>query len=194
MMYLSKQRGVVTKDIALAAQVVRQGGVIAYPTEAVFGLGCDPNNTTAVQRLLAIKQRPAHKGLILLANNLGQLHPFLAPLSSELNQTVQATWPGAVTWILPCQSHISPLVRGEHNSLAVRVTAHEPCRQLCQKLGSPIISSSANVSGKEPAMSVEEVQGQLGLQVDLILDAPLGGNKNPSEIRDGRTGDILRAG
>lgn len=194
MMYLSSQRGVVTTDITLAAQVVRQGGVVAYPTEAVFGLGCDPNNVTALQRLLAIKQRPAHKGLILLANGLGQLQPFLAPLSSDFKEKAQTTWPGAVTWILPCQSHISPLLRGEHDSLAVRVTAHEPCRQLCQKLGSPIVSSSANLSGKEPAMSVEEVQEQLGLQVDLILDAPLGGNIKPSEIRDGRTGDILRAG
>lgn len=187
-------RGSITQDITLAVQTVQQGDVIAYPTEAVYGLGCDPRNVTALQRLLAIKQRPAHKGLILIASNFGQLSDFLQPLSTVIKERVQATWPGPVTWILPTRSTVSPLLRGDHETLAVRITDHPACRQLCQKLGHPIVSTSANLSGLSPALSAQEVQQQLGKQVDLIFDAPLGGREQPSEIRDAQTGAILRAG
>lgn len=183
---------VVDHNVVAAAQAVQQGKVIAYPTEAVFGLGCDPNNLEAVQRVLELKQRPAHKGLILIAASLQQLEPWLLPLEPWLLQRVAATWPGAVTWLLPVRPEVSPLVRGEHDTLAVRVTAHPVCRALCDCLGHPLISTSANLNGQEPARSIADIVQQFDQQLAFILDAPLGGQAQPTQIRDGRTGEIIR--
>lgn len=184
----------LTTDLHTAIRTVQQGGVIAYPTEAVYGLGCNPANLTAVQRILAIKQRPAWKGLILIAADLAQLEPFLLPLTETLRQRIQPTWPGPLTWLLPTPRHVSPLIRGQHDTLAVRVTDHPVCRTLCNQLGHPLISTSANLSDKPPARSAQAIEEQLGIQVDCILDAPLGAQIQPSEIRHGLTGEIVRPG
>jgi len=184
----------VSNNIAAACQAVQQGKVIAYPTEAVFGLGCNPANLEAVQRILTLKQRPAHKGLILIAADLQQLAPWLLPLEPALLQQILPTWPGAVTWLLPVRPDVSPLIRGEHDTLAVRVTAHPVCRELCQCLGHPLISTSANLNGQEPARNVTEILQQFDQQLGFVLDAPLGGQLQPTQIRDGRTGQVIRPG
>lgn len=177
-----------------AVETVKNGGILAYPTEAVFGLGCDPRNLSAVQRLLGAKQRPADKGLILLAANIHQLSDFVPPLSEEVKERILASWPGPVTWLLPVHEHVSPLIRGNFQKIAVRVSAHPVCEQLCQRLGHPLISTSANITGKPAATTAQQVSEQLGQHVDLILDKPLGGRIQPSEIRDAFTNKILRAG
>lgn len=177
-----------------AVETVKNGGILAYPTEAVFGLGCDPRNLSAVQRLLGAKQRPADKGLILLAANIHQLSDFVPPLSEEVKERILASWPGPVTWLLPVHEHVSPLIRGNFQKIAVRVSAHPVCQQLCQRLGHPLISTSANITGKPAATTAQQVSEQLGQHVDLILDKPLGGRIQPSEIRDAFTNKILRAG
>lgn len=177
-----------------AVNTVQQGGILAYPTEAVFGLGCDPRNLSAVQRLLGAKQRPADKGLILLAANLNQLNDFVPPLSDEIIARITATWPGPVTWLLPVHESVSPLVRGNFQQIAVRVSDHPVCMQLCQRLGHPLISTSANITGQPAAKTVQQVSAQLGQQIDLILDKPLGDRQKPSEIRDATNNKILRAG
>lgn len=184
----------VTTDLRAAIHTVQQGGILAYPTEAVYGLGCNPASLTAVQRILAIKQRPAWKGLILIAAHLPQLEPFLLPLDNTLLARITPSWPGPVTWLLPVRPEVSPLIRGQHDTLAVRVTAHPGCRALCEQLGHPLISTSANISDQPPARSAAEVLAQLGTQVDCILDAPLGSQDKPSEIRHGLTGEIVRPG
>lgn len=173
-------------------QAVQRGGVIAYPTEAVYGLGCDPAQLTAVQRVLTLKQRPAHKGLILIAANFDQLAPYLLPLDPATQQRVMATWPGAVTWLLPAQPHVSPLIRGDHDTLAVRVSAHPICRTLCLRLGHALISTSANLSSLPPAYNAQAVMAQFGSLLDGIVDAPVGGQARPTEIRQGLTGEIVR--
>lgn len=177
-----------------AVETVRNGGILAYPTEAVYGLGCDPSNLSAVQRLLGAKQRPADKGLILLAANIHQLSEFVPPLSEEVKERILASWPGPVTWLLPVYDHISPLVRGNFQQIAVRVSDHPVCIQLCQRLGHPIISTSANITGRPAAKTVQQVKEQLDQQIDLLLDKPLGGRTQPSEIRDALTNRILRPG
>lgn len=182
----------LTSDIAQAVTCLQQGGVIAYPTEAVYGLGCDPSNLPAVARLLQLKQRPADKGLILIAADVAQLVPWILPLAPALQAQILATWPGPVTWVLPTYAHISPLIRGEHDSLAVRVTAHPLCCELCTRLGHAIISTSANPSDQQPARSALQVAHYFPQQLDAILDGPLGAQAQPTEIRDGRTGAIIR--
>lgn len=182
----------LTRDLQAAIHTIRQGGVLAYPTEAVFGLGCNPASLIAVQRILAIKHRPADKGLILIASDLTQLEPWLLPLDEVLQARILPTWPGPVTWLLPASPNVSPLIRGNHDTLAVRVTAHPACRELCQQLGHPLVSTSANIAGQPPLRSAQDVWKLLGNQPDCILDAPLGSQDKPTEIRHGLTGEIVR--
>lgn len=187
---------VLTADVAEAVQVLRAGGVIAYATEAVFGLGCDPQNGQALRRLLSLKERPAEKGLILIAADEQQLHHFLAlPLVTEhMWQRVRASWPGPVTWLLPAAQTVSPLLRGEHETLAVRVSAHPQVRELCNAFGGALVSTSANLSGQPPAKTSDEVAAQFADVLDLILLGDTTGAAKPSEIRDAVTGKIIRPG
>ncbi len=175
-----------------AARVIHAGGLIAYPTEAVYGLGCDPLNTAAVQRLLCLKGRLVDKGLILIAAGLDQLRPFLLPLGSDDEATLHATWPGPVTWLLPVRPEIPRWLRGSHDTLAVRVTDHPLAATLCRQLGHPLVSTSANRSGQTPARSSLAVRRQLGPALELIISGPLGNQTRPTSIRDLASGRILR--
>lgn len=179
--------------LRLAARCIRAGGIIAYPTEAVFGLGCDPWNRDAVHRLLTIKQRPEHKGLILIAADFAQLYPFVEPLDETRMQEVLATWPGPVTWLLPARAETPCWLTGRHATLAVRVTAHRLAADLCEAAGSALVSTSANISRRPPAQSTLEVRLALGSQVDVILPGRCGTRGRPSSIRDGHSGAVIRA-
>ena len=177
-----------------AVHVLHDGGLIAYPTEAVYGLGCDPLNADAVLRLLELKQRPWQKGLILIAADQTQLDPYLLPLDDIMRARIEPTWPGPNTWLLPARDETPWWLRGEHDTLAVRVTAHPVASALCRAFGGPIVSTSANLAGKAPAISPLQVRTAFGDQIDYIVHAPLGGADRPTQIRDGRTGEIVRAG
>jgi len=175
-----------------AARIIHAGGLIAYPTEAVYGLGCDPLNAAAVQRLLTLKQRPMGKGLILIASDLDQLRPFLLPLSTADEAILHATWPGPVTWLLPARPETPRWLRGMHDTLAVRVTAHPLAAALCRQLGHPLVSTSANRSGQTPARSPLAVRRQLGSALELIVSGHLGNQARPTSIHDLASGRILR--
>jgi L-threonylcarbamoyladenylate synthase len=175
-----------------AVRMLRAGGVIAYPTEAVYGLGCDPLQGAAVQRLLALKQRPADKGLILIASAWEQLQPFLLPLTSAQRQRLFRTWPGPHTWTLPCRPEVPYWLRGTHASLAVRITAHPVAAALCAAWGGALVSTSANRSGLPPARSALRVRQQFGDELDYLLPGALGGLARPTAIRDGISGKTLR--
>jgi L-threonylcarbamoyladenylate synthase len=181
-----------SQQINEAVQVLQQGGVIAYPTEAVYGLGCDPNNHQAVERLLTIKQRSRDKGLILIAADFEQLAPFLAEIDTSLKAKILATWPGPVTWLWPAKAGVSSLLRGKHDTIAVRVTAHPVAAALCRGFGGPLVSTSANLSGMPPTRAADEVRNQLGNHVDFLLEGEVGGLSRPSQIRNALTGEIIR--
>ena len=172
-------------------RVLRRGGIIAYPTEAVFGLGCDPGNATAVKRILHIKQRSPAKGFILIAATLTHLEPFIEPLDMLSRTRVAATWPGPVTWLLPARNAPAWL-RGCHDTLAVRVTAHPLAATLCHAWGGPLVSTSANLSGRPPARSALQVHRRLGNLVDYIVPGATGGATQPTEIRDLQSGRVVR--
>lgn len=176
-----------------AARALHGGGVIAYPTEAVYGLGCDPLNPQAVLRLLALKQRPVEKGVILIAADMAQLEPYLDELPPALRQKVAASWPGPVTWLLPVPPEVPTWLRGSHDSLAVRVTAHPLAAALCRAWGGAIVSTSANISRRPPARNPLTVQRVFGDSLDYILHGSLGGQARPTEIRDGRSDRVVRA-
>jgi L-threonylcarbamoyladenylate synthase len=177
-----------------AVGCLRRGGLLAYPTEAVWGLGCDPLNLEAVRRLLALKQRPVEKGLILIAAHLADLEPFLAPLHQSVYNRVMASWPGPVTWLLPTQSWVPVELCGAHDTLAVRVTAHPLVRELCENFGGALVSSSANPAQRPPARNALQVHRYFGNDVDYLLPGATSGASAPSEIRDARSGKVLRAG
>jgi L-threonylcarbamoyladenylate synthase len=177
-----------------AARRLHAGAVIAYPTEAVYGLGCDPLDAAAVERILALKQRPISSGLILIAADYTQIEPFLEPLPAVLRRKVFATWPGAVTWLLPARPEVPVWLRGVHDSLAVRVTAHAGSAALCTAFGGALVSTSANPHGRVPARSPLQVRRYFGDGLTYILPGPLGGRLRPSEIRDGRSGRVVRTG
>lgn len=177
--------------LARARRAVAEGGLIAYPTEAVYGLGCDPMNEDAVARLLAVKRRPLHKGLIVLAADLEQLLPFLAPLNAALERKLDQTWPGPVTWILPASPATPFWLTGNRPSLAVRVTNHPLAAELCAACG-PLVSTSANVTGSAPARTALQARLRLGPSIDVVVPGTVGGLLQPTEIRDGLSGNIVR--
>jgi len=168
-----------------AVRALQNGGVIAYPTEAVWGLGCDPFDETAVMRLLRLKRRPLHKGLILVAADLSQIRPLLAGLNGEQRQQLADSWPGPVTWLLPDPANWIPAwVKGHHSSVAVRVSAHPGVRALCSAYGGPVVSTSANPSTAAPAKSKLRVSTYFGSGLDFILPGTLGGLERPTQIRE----------
>ncbi len=173
---------------------LEHGGVIAYATEAVFGLGCDPDNGQAVAKLLAIKNRPVEKGLILIAASWEQLQPYIAvsEIPAECLAKALASWPGPYTWVMPAQPSTPAWLRGQFSSLAVRVSSHTQVHELCQAFGKPLVSTSANLSGLPPCRTAIEVGEQLAGSVDYILPGVVGGALNPSMILDVLTGEVLR--
>lgn len=177
-----------------AARAIAGGGVVAYPTEAVFGLGCDPLDAVAVARLLALKDRDPAKGLILIAAERDQLTPFVDLRAPGILERIGDTWPGPFTWLVPVRPGTPAWLTGRHNTLAVRVTAHPAAAALCRAFGGAIVSTSANRSGQTPAGSLTGVRLRFGNRLDDVLPGRCSGAGRPTEIRDARDGAVLRAG
>lgn len=163
---------------------LQRGGLIAYPTESCYGLGGLPQNAQTLRRLIALKKRPQHKGLIVIGQDLTQLQPLLKPLSKPIQQTLQNTWPACKTFVLPTHQQILPLLRGKgRNALAVRVPDHLIARQICHIAQTPLISTSCNRAGRKPCRNEREVRRQFGRNV-WIIGGKVGNRKSPSEIID----------
>ena len=177
-----------------AITCLTQGEVILYPTEAVYGLGCDPDNQQAVDALLAIKQRPVEKGLILIADNYGQLLKYVddAKIPMDKRADIFSSWPAAITWVMPASKNTPKWLTGQFDTIAVRVTNHPTVKRLCQEFGKPLVSTSANVTGQETVISIEQAKAQFAEQVGFYVDEPLGSNTQPSTIKDAMTGKIFR--
>ncbi|MDN7128013.1 Sua5/YciO/YrdC/YwlC family protein [Pseudidiomarina terrestris] len=178
-----------------ARDAFAQGELLAYPTEAVFGLGCDPRNEAAVKKLLTLKQRPLNKGLILVAADYSQLVRFVADskIPQDKRFTVFSSWPGHITLLLPAAPETPEWLTGGRPQIAVRVTAHEPTRQLCKALGSAIVSTSANLAGQPSLTSAAEVEAAFGDQLGWVMDAEVGRADSPSKIIDPLTQEVFRA-
>jgi len=192
-----KHRYIIVKNsiaISNAITALHQQQVIAYPTEAVFGLGCDPLNEEAVQRLLNIKQRPIEKGLILIAADLSQLDDYvdLSKLTAEQINKIKQTWPGPATWVMPAKAQVPKWLTGQFDSIAVRVSAHSTVQTLCLAFGGPITSTSANLTGLSPCVTAAEVVNQLGPLLGAIVDEPVGELAQPTAITDAITGKVYR--
>jgi L-threonylcarbamoyladenylate synthase len=175
-------------------RMLRSGAVIAYPTEAVYGLGCDPENAAAVQRILVLKHRSVNKGLILVAAELGQLRPYLAAVDSGLEQRAVSVWPGPVTWLWPAGPRVPRWLIGKHDRIAVRVSAHAVVRALCWVFGGALVSTSANRSGRPAIRSSLGARACFGRELDAVVPGTVGGAAGPTEIRDLCSGRLVRGG
>ncbi|MDO5609765.1 MAG: Sua5/YciO/YrdC/YwlC family protein [Pseudomonadota bacterium] len=182
-------------SIADAVGVLQSAGVLAYPTEGVWGLGCDPLNQAAVIRLLAIKQRDIGKGLILIAASESQLAPFIdmSQLGDAQTHAVRASWPGPNTWIVPATADAPGWITGQHSGIAVRVSAHPEVVALCLAFGGALVSTSANGAGQPSPRHRDELAPGLIARIDGVLHGETGGREAPSVIRDAASGQVLRA-
>lgn len=182
-------------DIRLkaAVQALRSEGVVACPTESVWGLSCDPDSERAVFQILQLKQRPVAKGLILVAGSESQLGFLLHDLPTDQRERLSASWPGPSTWLIPHRNRLQRWVHGEHDTVAVRVSDHPVVQQLCRAWGGPLVSTSANPAGAQPARFAFGVQRYFSAGVDEILPGHVGTRPRPSQIRDLATGNVVRA-
>lgn len=176
-----------------ALAVIKSGGVIAYPTEAVFGLGCDPMNERAVLRLSEIKKRPQNKSYILIGSNFSQLSPFCAAIEASQRQRIERDWPGPYTWIFPATELCPQWLCDRESGIAVRVTAHPTAAVLCDLCGHALVSTSANISGERAAKTWQEAANVFKDSVDYIVRADVSNPQgSPTIIRDAISGKRLR--
>ncbi len=183
-----------SSSLADAAIALHRGGVIAYPTEGVWGLGCDPFDEAAVLRLLALKQRPVDKGLILVAASAAQLDGLVDwnALPPDRRDAVQASWPGPHTWIVPATPRVPRWITGDHAGVAVRVSAHPVVAALCEAFAGALVSTSANLAGDPAPRTRAELAAHIRDGVDAIVAGETSGLDQPTAIRDARNGRQLR--
>lgn len=181
-------------SLTIASQIMHQGGVIAYPTEAVWGLGCDPLNSQAVHALLSLKQRSADKGLILIASHIKQFDFILEDLTNKQIEMMQNTWPGPVTWVVPVNKFIPYWISGDHQGVAIRVSSHPIVKSLCNIYGGPIVSTSANTHGLRAAKTQWQVKRYFKSNdaLDYITQGVVGKRQKPSQIFDLLTQAVIR--
>ena len=170
------------------------GAVIAYPTEGVWGLGCLPELEASVGHILNLKQRHWREGLILVASDISHLELYLDGISSDDREQLMQVWPSPVTFLVPDNGSVPAWIKGTHDRVALRVSAHPIVRSICDTLGGTIVSTSANPTGHKPALNALRVRQYFGKEVDFIVPGSLGGQSGPSEIRDLMTGAVIRQG
>lgn len=180
-------------EVASAAAVLRDGGVLAYPTEGVYGLGCDPDDRAAFDRIFALKRRPPAQGVLLIAADFEQVRDWIGDVPEVAFERARAAWPGPHTFIFPRSARVPGWIAGGHPGIALRVTAHPPAAALCRAFAGPIVSTSANRHGEPPGRSARDVAAQFGDELEGVLDAPLGGLGRPTPITDAVSGAIIRA-
>jgi L-threonylcarbamoyladenylate synthase len=174
-----------------AKHVLQTSGVIVYPTETVWGLGCDPSDSDALERILAIKRRDAYKGLILVAANMDQFEFLLEGITAAQRAELNKNWPGPFTYLVPHNGKVNPLVHGQFGTVAIRVSSHPMVHDLCEQFGGPIVSTSANYAGRPTVRSAVQARVLLGSEVDFVLSGPVGLSA-PSRIIDLQSGRVLR--
>jgi L-threonylcarbamoyladenylate synthase len=161
--------GVLQREIEKGVKILQMGGVIAFPTDTVYGLGADAFNAKAVERIYGIKTRPKHQQLPLLIANVERLMTLADPIPEIAWFLAKRFWPGGLTLVLPKIDSL-PVYLASGPTIAVRVPNHPVCLALIQRLGNPITGTSANISGHPAALTADEVRQQLGEKIDLIIN------------------------
>lgn len=176
-----------------AAEALKEGSVIAYPTEGVWGLGCDPRNRSAVEKVLMLKSRPVSKGLIIVASDIAHFSDYIAALSQQEIEQIRASVGQATTWLIDHKGSAPSWISGEQNTLAIRLSNHPVIVGLCEAFGGAIVSTSANPAGREPALTWAEVEGYFSNLIEVIVRGDRGDQNGASEIRELKTGRVIRS-
>lgn len=184
----------IRQSIGEAVRAMANGRVVACPTEAVYGLSCDPANRSAFDHLLELKQRPLDHGVLLIGSDWAHFKPLIntEALPAPRLQEIRSSWPGPETWVVPRSAAVPDWLAGKHAGIALRLTDHPVAAALCQAFGGALVSTSANRHGQPPACDAAGVRAQFADQLAIIIDGPLGKQKRPSRIRDALTGKVLR--
>jgi L-threonylcarbamoyladenylate synthase len=180
------------KELSQINQIISDGGIIAYPTEAVYGLGCNPFDEKAVLQLLSIKQRPVEQGLILIASHVRQVLPLIKPLHADDLARALKTWPGHATWVFPKSALVPKWLSGKYKTIAVRVSKHPIVKQLCDSCAHPLVSTSANVSNQNQLDSINEIRAVFNDKIQFYIDEATGDEKKSSPIIDAHTHKTIR--
>ena len=181
-------------QVRRAASTLAAGGIVAYTTESVYGLGCDPNNHKAVTQLFALKRRSYDKGFILIADSWDKLEPWTKPVPHHARLAALTSWPGAKTWVFPAADDVPHWVTGRFPSVALRITNHPIASALCKQFGGPIISTSANIQGSSPARDIRTLEMIFPSGLDAIIVGEVGERLRPTPIFDVVSGECLREG
>lgn len=184
----------MSQNTSAELAALQQGGLVVYPTEGVWGIGCDPRNEKAVMSLLEAKRRPVEKGLILIAADYSQVLPYIDEdkIPEQQKQAIFDSWPGAYTWLMPVAEDTPKWITGGSELVAVRVTAHPTVIRMCEEFQGAIISTSANITGMPTEHELENVKTVFGDLVDAYVDEALGGNTQASTITNALTGEVIR--
>ncbi len=182
----------IAQQVEQGVNAIKSGGVIAYPTESVYGLGCNPFNQEAVMKILQLKGRLQEKGLIIIASHVQQILPLIKPIAPNDLARALKTWPGHQTWIFPKSPLVPPWISGAFDTIAVRVSAHPIVKKLCDSLNIPLVSTSANHANQEVLPSIKDIKMQFGDKIDAFINAPLGKHSKPSKITVAHTLKQLR--
>lgn len=174
-------------------KILRQQGVIAYPTEAVYGLGCDPLSELAVKKILSLKERDVSKGLILIAAEWEQIEAFTRPVPEKKLAQALESWPGPFTWLFPASKKAPSWISGIHNTIALRITAHPIAKTICEEFSGPIVSTSANPENQSPAKTADQVRHYFPSGIDMLVSGEVGDLLCPTSIRDVISGELIRS-
>ena len=183
---------ITSPNIYKAVDHLKRDGVIAYPTEGLYGLGCNPYSQSAVMRLLEIKRRPVRRGLIIVASDFSQVRSLITPLPSYAKAQVMETWPGPITWLFPTSTNTPPWIIGDHHTIAIRISNHPIIKALCSVYEGPLVSTSANITGYSPIRDLRSIQICFADKVDYIVQGKIGDLKGATPIRDALTGETVR--
>ena len=179
-------------QIECAANTLRRGGVIGYPTESCFGLGCDPRNTDGVKRILKLKKRSREKGLILIADRFCRFVGYIKKLDPQIQEQSSATWPGPITWLVPAGNSTSQWLIGDRDTIGIRVTGHPFAAKICSQAAMAIVSTSANRACRPPLRTAHAVKQEFAGDIDFVVDLPIGSQANPSAIVHAITAEVIR--
>lgn len=170
--------------IEKAADVLKCGGVIGYPTETVYGIGCSAFNGNAVDRIIQLKNRDRSKAMIIIAGDTVQVRELVTSIPEEAERLIENFWPGPLTIVFEASSLLKDFAFGKSKTIAIRIPDSVICMELIKESGFPIISTSANISGQPPATSAEQVADYFGTQLDLIVDGGPSQEIHPSTVVD----------
>ena len=186
---------ILQEQVKKGIKILREGGIVAFPTDTVYGLGADAFNLEAVERIYEIKSRPRHLPFPLLIADMSQVTDIAESMSGIARFLATRFWPGGLTLVLPKRDSL-PLYLARGSAVALRIPSHPICQSLIQSLGNPVIGTSANISGKPATLAADEVEQQLGNEIDFIIDGGEcpGGRESTIVDTTGESPVILRHG